>query len=320
MTFGLCFGGWGIGNCGAEGKNTEVETTFTQSNETVMEFLQEVALEFEANQETNHTSGNDTILGDIETNGIVAGDNADIQIGHTTKQDATSESVSQITSLIEIINSMQAKNDTKLDALATVANSVNSSSVLASAGSVSKTNVTNKTNVKSKSVSKISNVLNQLAFVQTTNKLTAGNIKVAGDILASENAKVYIGHKIEQQVKAYTGMLIDLVNNSESTTYMENGAELKAEIEQMLKAQQQSILDGMSKLVENTLQGASGIFSTFSKPFLYVVIGIVAIIILFILIKAFSGNKQQVVYMQGEMSGGTLEKIRRFFRLNKIFK
>lgn len=306
MTFGLCFGGWGIGNCGAEGKNTEVETTFTQSNETVMEFMQQVMMQFEANQEIKHNSGNELNVDGIKTKGIIANGNTTVEIGHNIKQDTTSEAISQITSLIEIINSMQAKNDTKLDALATLANSVNNSSVLSSAGSVSKTNVSNSTNVHSKSISNTSNVLNQLAFVQTTNKLTVGGIDIDGDILASDNAKILIGHKIEQQVKAYTGMLIDLVNNSESITKLENGAELKSDIEQMLEAQQQSILDGMSKLVEETLSGATGFLSSFSKPILYVVIGIVAIVLLILIINAFSKNKQQVVYAQQRMMGGGL--------------
>lgn len=307
MTFGLCFGGFGIGKCNSGVKNTEIETTFTQSNETVMEFLQEVIAEFEANQETNHITGNETILGDIKTKGFVVTGNADVRVGHNIKQDSTSEAISQITSLINIINDMRAKNDTKLDALATIANSINNSSVLTSAGSVSKTNVTNNTDVRSKSISKINNVLNQLAFIQTTNKLNVGNINIAGDILASEDTKLFIGHKIEQQVRAYTEMLIDLVNNSESTTSMKNGSELKAEIEQMLRAQQQTIIDSMSKLVEETIEGATGFFSLFSKPLLYIVIGIVAIVVLFIAIKAFSRNKQQNSYDTFGMNGGVLD-------------
>lgn len=307
MTFGLCFGGWGIGNCGAEGKNTEVETTFTQNNDTVMEFLQEVAMEFEANQESQVNGSNNAEVGLIKAQVMMAdGPDSVNKITITAEQENSITATSQISSLIEIINSMNAKNDTKLDALATVSNAVENSSVLASAGSASHTKVSNSTNVQSKTISQISNTLNQLAIVGGTNNFTAAGVDI-GQMMATNGGKNMVEVIIKQKIELYNKMLIDLVNNSESLTQMDNGTQLKAEIEQMLKAQQKSILDGLGDTIKKTLDGASSIFSSFSKPLLYIVIGIVAIIVLFIIIKAFSGDKQQSVYMQPGMYGGGLD-------------
>lgn len=305
MGFGLCFGGWGIGNCGDE--NTKVETTFTQSNETVMEFLHEVAMEFEANQESQVNGSNNTEIGLIKAQIMMAdGPDSINKITITADQENSITATSQISSLIEIINSMTAKNDAKLDALATLSNAVENSSVLASAGSASHTNVSNRTEVHSKSISKISNTLNQLAIVGGTNNFTAAGVDI-GQMMATNGGKNMIEIIVKQKIELYNKMLIDLVNNSESLTSIENGAELKADIEQMLKAQQKSILDGLGDTIKKTLDGAGGILSSFSKPLLYIVIGIVAIVLLIILVKAFSGKKQQYVYMQPGMYGGGLD-------------
>lgn len=311
MVFGICFGGIGIGKCD-EGDNTEVVTTFTQNNETVMELLNEIVQEFEANQESNVNSSNTTDIGKIKAGTMLAdGPGSENKISVTTNQMALIDAVSQITSLVEILQQISASSDAKLDALATITSAVENTSALASTSTASDTLINSKTDVKQKNISQISNTLNQLAVVAGQNYMGLEGIEV-GSMIAQNGGKNIIEVAIIQRIELYNKMLMDLVDTSSSIANSSNSTKLKADIEEMLKAQQQGIIDSIGKGVSEASQGiGAGISNTlsgFSKPFVYGIIAVIAVIIVIFLFIFIFNKQQQTPYYQGaSMYGGGLD-------------
>lgn len=279
---GMCIGKESAGD------NTKVITTFTQENETVMDFLNEVVQEFEANQESDTTGSNDFHLGKVKIPSMIAegaGSENVFKVGGT--QDSTVEAISQITSLIEIIQHANAAADTKLDALATISSAVENSSVTASASSESNTYVHNTTNVKCKTINHISNTLNQLAVVASTNYIGMDGFDI-GAMVARDGGKNIVDVMVQQRVKTYNKMLQDLASSSSSISDSENSTDLKADIKEMLEASQKSMFEaignGIATGAEGIGNGVNAGLSGLSKPLLYGIIGIVAVIVLVVLL------------------------------------
>ncbi len=313
MVFGLCFGGIGIGDC-SEGDNTQVSTTFTQSNETVMELLNEVVQEFEANQESNISASNTTNIGMIKAGTMVAdGVGSENRISISADQSALVDAVSQITSLIEILQQTSASSDAKLDALATITSAVENSSVLASASTASDTRVNNRTDIKQKNISKISNTLNQIAVVAGQNYLGLEGIDL-GSMIAQNGGKNIVEVAIVQKIELYNKMLMDLANTSSAIADSENSAQLKADIKEMLEASQKSMFEAIGNGIATGAEGiGSGIGNAlggFTKPLIYGAVAVVAIVLVVILFKFVFGKQQQqqVVYAPAPgMYGGGLD-------------
>jgi hypothetical protein len=313
MSWGLCFGGIGIGKCDS-GDNTEVSTTFTQNNETVMELLNEVVQEFEANQESNVSGSNTTNIGTIRAASMVAdGVGSENRISVTSDQSALIDAVSQITSLIEILQQTSASSDAKLDALATITAAAENTSVLASTSTASDTLVNNRTDIKQKNISKISNTLNQIAVVAGQNYMGLEGIDL-GPMIAQNGGKNIVEVAITQKIEVYNKMLMDLVDTSSAIANASNSAQLKADIEEMLKTQQQGVIDSIGKGISEAAQGiGSGISDALgglTKPLIYGAVAIVAVVLVIILFKFVFGKQQQpqVVYAPAPgMYGGGLD-------------
>lgn len=298
------------------GDNTKVITTFTQNNETVMNFMTQLSQSLEANQESNVTASNDTSIGKIVIGSMTAkGENSKTSLSITANQSNEITAISTISSLIEAIQNSTASADTKLDTLATISAAAENTSVVASASSESDTTVNNTSNIYSKTITDISNTLNQVAVLCGKNNIGLEGIEI-GSMSATDGGEVSLEIAITQKLTIYNEMLMDLTNSSKTINSLANSNELKAEIEEMLSASQENIINslgdavsdaatGIGSGINTALDGVSNALSGLSKPLVYGIIAIIAIVIIFMFLKVFLTPKQPT-YQQfggGRMDG-----------------
>jgi len=267
---------------GNKNSNAHVQSTFSNSQETVTNLLNELITEVEMNVDSNTTSSNN--VGKVN---MVATNKSKINV--ELSQDATVRAAQNYMMLIDKIMDSTANTDVKLDALSSVCQAVKNDGNILSSPETTASNI----KLENKNVNDLTNIqkLNQdLKFTVAT---CAVNNFEGGNFLADNEGE--INFKLNQKADAISNQLVDMITNEKSTLDPQTKQEMKSQIEADNKAEGRGVLAGAGQELGKTVRGVSGdvkdvvnnATDNIGSGFKTIVFTIVAPIIIIVLVIAF---------------------------------
>lgn len=257
------------------------QTTFTNNQTTVNEFLEEVCQTVSINMSSNTQINNTANIGDRK---IVAsvGKNGSVDVGSNITQTAEAKAVQTLSAVINEILKSAESSDIKLDAIGTVSQTAESSKFLSGSksGNVDITNNAYTNNV-SESVKNIQTFLNALSQAEIKNEVNIGNLDLT--VKVEQNGDFNLVDNVTQHATYYNDQLIDLVNNSETCRNLGVTQDIITDI----IANQENKETGV---IENVGGMFSGIWSGILSPIVAIVVAIVVLIIIVYIFKVIKAK------------------------------
>lgn len=269
------------------------QTTFTNNQTLVNEFLEEVCQTVSINMKSNTQISNTANIGDRK---IVAsvGKSGSVSVGSNISQTAEGKVVQTLSTVINEILQSSESSDLKLDAIGTVLQTDESSKLLtnASGGNVDITNNSYTKNV-SKSVKDIQTFLNVLSQAEVKNEVNIGTLDLT--VKVNQNGNFDLVDNVSQHATYYNEQLIDLVNNSETCRNLGVTQDIISDLEATQKTKETGAIESVGGMFGN-------IWGTVLKGFMGPIVAIVvAIVILIIVVYIFKIIKAK---NDGSLGGG----------------
>lgn len=257
------------------------QTTFTNNQTIVNEFLEEICQTVSINMNSNMQINNTANIGDRK---IVAsvGKNGSVDVGSNISQSAEAKVVQTLSAVInEILNSTES-SDLKLDAIGTVSQTAESSKLLSNVKS-GNVNINNNsyTNNVSKSVKNIQAFLNVLSQAEVKNKVNIGNLDLT--VKVEQNGDFNLVDNILQHATYYNEQLIDLVNSSETCRNLGVTQDIITDIIANQKTEETGVIENVGSMFGNIWDGIKG-------SIVAIIIAIIALIIIIYIFKTIKAK------------------------------
>lgn len=277
---------------GSSGSPT-LSTTFNSTSESLNTFLVNVCNTVDLNISSQTSLSNQANI--QQRNFNVGGSGNKVQTSTNVDQSIDSKNIQVITSIISEILKADELADLKLDALATVTQKAESSSILKEAkGSNTSVNATTKSTSTTNVIKNMNTTLNNIARVSVENKV---NIKGMNVNVTGFGNSLKVEDNVKQISKQYTNQLIDLVNKSETCRELSITEDVVSELE----ASQETKEKG---LIETLTEGWSKVLGTFMIPIIVVGVVIVMAVIGIVAAKIFKTKRET------SFEGGDYTKIK----------
>ena len=231
--------------CGTnEGSDPHVQTSFSNSQESVMNLLNETLTTIQTNVESNTTASNN--VGKVN---VVATRGSKIKID--LNQTASVQASQVYMSLIDMLMKSDANTDVKLDALGAVCQAVKNDGNILSSPETAATNI----KLSQKNTTNLSNIQKLNQNLKLAVSTCAVNNFEGGNFLADEDSE--IDFKLNQKADAISDSLTKMITDEKSTLTGDEKQELASQIEADNKAEGTGIVAGVSHEVGDTARNVS---------------------------------------------------------------
>lgn len=227
-----------------EGGEPHVQTTFSNSQESVMDLLNKSLTDIEMSVDTNTTSSNN--VGKVN---VVATNKSKIKIN--IDQTANVQAAQTYMMLIDKVMNSNANTDVKLDALGSVCQAVkNDGNIMQSPETTA-----SKIELENKNITNLTNIQELNQNLKLAVATCAVNNFEGGNFLADNEGE--IDFVLNQKADAISDQLMDMVTNEKSTLDPQMKQELKSQIEADNKAEGRGILAGAGQELGKTVRNVS---------------------------------------------------------------
>ena len=230
---------------GSDDSNPHVQTTFSNSQESVMDLLNKSLTDIEMSVDTNTSANNN--VGKVN---VVATNRSKIKID--ISQDANVQAAQTYMMLIDKIMNSNANTDVKLDALGAVCQAVKNDGNIMQSPETS----ASKIELENKNITNLTNIQELNQNLKLAVATCAVNNFEGGNFLADNEGE--INFVLNQKADAISEQLMDMVTNERSTLDPQMKQELKSQIEADNKAEGRGILAGAGQELGKTVRGISG--------------------------------------------------------------
>lgn len=221
-----------------------VQTSFSNSQESVMNLLNETLTTIETNIESNTTASNN--VGKVN---VVATKGSKIKID--LNQEASVQASQVYMSLIDMLMKSDANTDVKLDALGAVCQAVKNDGNILSSPETTATNI----HLENKNTSNLSNIQKLNQNLKLAVSTCAVNNFEGGNFLADDDAE--IDFKLNQKADAISDSLTKMVTDEKSTFSDAEKQELKSQIESDNKAEGRGVVAGLGQELGSSVRNIS---------------------------------------------------------------
>ena len=229
---------------GGSQEDPHVQTNFSNSQETVMNLLNETITNIETSIESNTTAQNN--VGKVN---VIATKGSKIKI--QVDQTASAQASQVYMTLIDMLMDSKANTDVKLDALGAVCQAVKNDGNILQSPETARTNI-QLSNRHEDNITNIQKLNQNLKLAVST---CAVNNFEGGNFLADDESE--IDFKLNQKADVISDNLTKMITNETSTLDPETKQEMKSQIEADNKAEGTGIIAGVGHEVGGTVRNIS---------------------------------------------------------------